>query len=295
MIDLHMHSTASDGTCSPTELVEKIAKQGIKAASLTDHDVVDGCEEFTSAASKFGIIAINGSELSADYPRVPMEILALDIPNKSLPAFKERQKIMIEERFRIARERLFLLDKLGIHLEWEDVAYYENGQPRNQLGKPHIVGAMLKKGYIKTWDEGFDKYLNRGCPAHVIKKEPLFKDVISFVLDNGAVPILAHPIHTKRSGNDLFNLLEDLKSNGLKGVEVFHSDHDAALKRDYMQMIEALNLLSSGGSDFHGGAHPEVNIGVGKGDLHVPDVILDGIVERITPTDGYYSELKKFI
>ena len=90
-------------------------------------------------------------------------------------------------------------------------------------------------------------------------------------------------------------LLEDLKSNGLKGVEVFHSDHNASLKRDYMQMIESLNLLSSGGSDFHGGAHPEVNIGVGKGDLHVPDVILDGIVERITPTDGYYSELKKFI
>ena len=295
MIDLHMHSTASDGTCSPTELVEKIASIGLKAAALTDHDVVDGCEEFVESASKLGIIAINASELSADYPRVPMEIVALDIPKKNLSAFKERQKVMIEERFRIARERLYLLDKLGIHLEWEDIAYYENGKPRNQIGKPHIVEAMLKKGYIKGWDEGFDKYLNKGCPAHVIKKEPLFKDVISFVLDNGAVPVLAHPIHTKKEGKDLFNLLEDLKIHGLKGIEVFHSDHSAGLKNDYLQMIEVLNLISSGGSDFHGGAHPEVRIGVGKGDLRVPDVVLDGIVDRITPTAGYYSELKKFV
>ncbi len=295
MIDLHMHSTASDGTCSPTELINKIVAQGIRAAALTDHDVVDGCEEFSQAANMMGIETINGSELSADYPHVPMEIVALDIPNKSLLAFKDRQKIMIEERFRIAKERLLLLDKLGIYLKWEDIAYYENGKPRNQIGKPHIVEAMLKKGYIENWDEGFNRYLNKGCPAYVAKKEPLFKDVISFVLDNGAVPILAHPVHTKKKGADLFELLKDLKFYGLKGVEVFHSDHDFSLKNDYLQMIEELNLLSSGGSDFHGGAHPEVNIGVGKGDLHVPDIILDGIVNRINPSSGYYSELKKFI
>ncbi len=295
MIDLHMHSTASDGTCSPTELINKIAILGLKAASLTDHDVVDGCEEFSQAASNLGIITINGSELSADYPHIPMEIVALDIPDKNLNAFKSRQKVMIEERVRIAEERLHLLAKLGIYLKWEDVAYYENGKPRNQIGKPHIVEAMLKKGYIESWDEGFDKYLNKGCPAYVTKREPLYRDVISFVLDNGAVPILAHPIHTKQKGGILFDLLQELKSCGLKGLEVFHSDHDVTLKTDYLHMANALNLLSSGGSDFHGGAHPEVNIGIGKGDLHVPDIILDGIVERINPTESYYNELKRFI
>ncbi len=294
MIDLHMHSIFSDGTCTPEELIKKIADKGLKAAALTDHDVVDGCYYFAKAAEKVGIITINGSELSAHYPKVPMEIVALDIPDKYIEAFKERQKDIIDERFRVAKERLDLLAKLGMEIDWKDVAYSDNGELRNQLGKPHIVAAMLKYGYIKNWDEGFDKYLNRGCPAYVAKKEPEFNDVIAFVLDNGAVPVLAHPIHTKKEGKDLFNLISELKSYGLMGIEVFHSDHNSFLKKEYLAIIEKLGLLASGGSDFHGGAHPEVQIGIGKGDLAVPDIILDVVKERKVSLQ-YYDELKKSI
>lgn len=295
MIDLHMHSVFSDGTCSPDELIDKIAKAGLKAAALTDHDVVDGCCYFAEAAKKYNILTMNASELSAHYSRVPMEIVALDIPERNIDAFKERQKIMIEERFKVAKERLELLAKLGIVLDWNDVAYYENGMLRNQVGKPHIVAAMLKNGYINDWDEGFDKYLNRGCPAYVAKKEPEYNEVISFVLDNGAVPILAHPIHTKKQGRELFDLIKELKMCGLKGIEVFHSDHNSLLKQDYLMMIETLGLISSGGSDFHGGAHPNVEVGIGKGDLKVPDIIFDVIKMRENPTMAYYMELAKSV
>ena len=295
MIDLHMHSVFSDGVCTPEELVDKIYEKGLKAAALTDHDVVDGCQRFVAAAEKKRIWAFNASELSAHYPRVTMEIVALDIPDRNLPYFVQRQKEMIEERCNVAKQRLELLAKLGIVLDWKDVAFYDNGEPRNQIGKPHIVSAMLKKGFIKSWDEGFDKYLNKGCPAHVQKKEPEFDEVIGFVRDNGGVPVLAHPIHTKKQGQELFELVKSLKSCGLAGIEVFHSDHCAELKHEYLQMIEVLGMISSGGSDFHGGAHPEVNIGIGKGDLKVPDLIFEQIKERVSVSDAYYKELEKYI
>ncbi len=295
MIDLHMHSTSSDGSFTPTQLMEKVVNAGLKAAALTDHDVVDGCAEFKQAAEKTGVLALNGSELSADYPHVSMEILALDIPDKNMSVFMEHQKDMIAERFRVAHERLNALAKLGINLEWDDVAIDDQGKKRLQIGKPHVVAAMLKKGYIQTWDEGFDKYLNRGCPAHVAKKELSVKQIIALVRDNGAVPVLAHPIHTRRSGRGLVELLEDLRSFGLMGAEVFHSDHSAELRRDYLQMVEALGLLASGGSDFHGCAHPGVEVGVGKGDLQIPDIILDAMLERQKVSAAYYRDLEKYI
>jgi len=295
MIDLHLHSLFSDGCCTPEELIEMIANMGLKAAALTDHDVVDGCVRFEMAGAKKGIYTFGASELSAHYPRVTMEIVALDIPNASLSDFKARQKVLIEERMNVAKQRLELLAKIGIDISWEDIAFYDNGEPRNQIGKPHIVQAMLKKGYIDNWDEGFEKYLNKGCPAHVVKKEPEFDEVIRFVRDSGAVPILAHPVHTKRQGQELFELVKELKYCGLEGIEVFHSDHDRGLRRDYLLMIEELGMIASGGSDFHGGAHPEVRIGVGKGDLEVPDAIFYQIKERGNIGTAYYRELEKYV
>lgn len=295
MIDLHMHSVCSDGTLTPKQLMEKIAAFQITAAALTDHDVVDGCAEFQKAAADYGIIAVNGSELAVRYPGASMEILALDIPNENLPAFQERQKAMIEERFKVAEERLKLLNNLGVKLSWQDVAFDANGMPRRQIGKPHVVEAMLRLGYIKDWDEGFQRYLNKGCPAYVAKNEPEVKETIAFVLDNGAVPVLAHPVHTKKSGTELFSLISELQKMGLQGIEVFHSDHSSILRRDYLQMAETLKLMASGGSDFHGGAHPGVSLGTGKGDLNIPELVLEAMLARKIDSQAYYGELKKYV
>lgn len=295
MIDLHMHSTYSDGMFSPAELMKKAAAAGISAAALTDHDVVGGCLEFKAAAVEYGITTINGSELSVDYPAVSMEILALDIPDRNLSAFQTHQVKMVEERRRVAVERLELLNKLGVNLTWDDVAFDKEGNPRSQIGKPHIVEAMLKAGYISDWETGFSKYLNKGCPAYVAKREPAVKDMISFIRENGAVPVLAHPVHTKRQGKELFSLIDSLRQEGLMGIEVFHSDHTPELRADYLQMIKALGMITAGGSDFHGGAHPGVNIGTGKGDLRIPELVLEVLLERQTPSAAYYSELSRFI
>lgn len=294
MIDLHMHSLFSDGMLSPEELMVVIAEKELKAVALTDHDSVLGCSDFAKAGEKHKIMTIHGSECSVDYPHVSMEIVALDIPEKNLSAFIEFQKNITEERIRVAEERINLLANVGIFIDREEVFFDKDGKPRNQIGKPHIVEAMLKKGYIKEWKEGFENYLNKGKVAYVPKKEPLYKDVISFITENGAVPILAHPIHTKKTGNDLFELVNELKSCGLMGIEVFHSDHDSDLKKEYLNIIKELNMMASGGSDYHGGAHPEVDIGCGKGDLKVPDLIFEIIKSREKVTAGYYSELAKY-
>ena len=295
MIDLHMHSLFSDGVLSPEDLMSKIAEKKLTAVALTDHDSVLGCDRFAKAGEKYNIMTMHGSECSVDYPKVSMEIVALDIPENNLQSFIEFQKNMTDERIRVAEERINLLEKVGIFVDRNEVFFNEEGRPRKQVGKPHIVASMLKKGYIKNWDEGFDKYLNKGMPAYVPKKEPLFSDVITFILDNGAVPILAHPIHTKKVGNDLYELIKELKSYGLKGIEVFHSDHSKELKEEYLEMIKDLNIISAGGSDYHGGAHPDVDVGCGKGNLRVPDLIFEVIKSRENVSNGYYSELLKFI
>lgn len=295
MIDLHMHSLFSDGMSSPEDLMSMIAEKKLKGVALTDHDSVLGCKEFAKAGEKYKIATMHGSECSVEYPHVSMEIVALDIPEKSLSAFVDFQRNMTNERIRVAEERIKLLAKANIFVDRNEVFFDENGNPRNQIGKPHIVAAMLKKGYIKEWNEGFEKYLNKGKIAYVHKNEPLYKDVISFISDNGAVPVLAHPIHTKKTGNDLLELVKELKYYGLRGIEVFHSDHNSNLKGAYLELIKELNMISAGGSDYHGGAHPEVRIGCGKGDLKVPDLIFDVIKSRENGSKGYYEELAKFI
>lgn len=295
MIDLHMHSLFSDGMYSPEDLMIKIVEKKLKAVALTDHDSVLGCERFALAGEKHKVMTMHASEMSVNYPNISMEIVALDIPEKNLSSFIEFQKNMRDERIRVTEERLSLLDNLGIKLNRDDVFLDSDGMPRNQVGKPHVVAAMLKGGYINSWDEGFTKYLNKGCCAYVPKNEPMFCDVIEFVSDNGAVPVLAHPIHTKKTGRDLFELFKELKLCGLAGIEVFHSDHNNKLKKEYLEMIKELGLISSGGSDYHGGAHPDVEIGCGKGDLRVPDVIFEVIKTREKTSEGYYSDLAEYI
>ena len=295
MIDLHMHSIFSDGMSSPEELMAMIAEKKLRAVALTDHDSVHGCMEFAKAGEKYKIDTIHGSECSVDYPGASMEIVALDIPEKNLLSFSEFQKNMIDERTRVAEERIRLLANVGIVIDKKEVFFNEEGMPRKQVGKPHIVAAMIKAGYIKGWDEGFSEYLAKGKVAYVPKNEPSYKDVIAFIRENGAVPVLAHPIHTKKTGNDLYEMVKGLRSCGLMGIEVFHSDHNSNLKNTYLELIEELNMISSGGSDYHGGAHPEVQIGCGKGDLKVPDLIFEVIKTRENVFDGYYKDLAKFI
>lgn len=272
MIDLHTHSTASDGSFSPEQLVQEAHEINLKAIALTDHDVVSGVPDFLKAAQFYpDLQAIPGVELGVDHS-ANIEILALFIPN--LLPFQQREKELLAIRNEANHKRLELFNQIGIPLSWEDVALDEKGQQRRLIGKPHFAEALLKKGFISSFREAFDKYMGDGRPIYVKKNDPSVEETITFIRENGAFPILAHPCHINYKGNDLFELIKDLQSKGLMGIEVYHSDHTIEQTKQYLEIAHTLHLLISGGSDFHGAPHPDVQLGIGKGNLSIPDDLL---------------------
>ena len=299
MIDLHTHSNASDGFLTPTELLRAAEKLELEALALTDHDAVSGLKELHQAAlaSHSKIELVNGSELSVYYPHVQMEILALDIPEKNLPAFEAYQQSEVERREQMAHKRLELLQNLGIDIEFEEVAKDEHGRKRTQIRRPHFTDVLLKKGYIQNAQEAYKVLFARGGVAYVENKPKPAQEIIEFIRANGAKAILAHPVHTKLAQEDLYNTIKELQGYGLNGVEIFHSAQPRANRQIYLDIIKDLGLLASGGSDFHGGtAHPENKLGTGRfHNLNMPYMILSELRSEKTPSSSYYTEIEKVL
>ena len=168
-----------------------------------------------------------------------------------------------------------------------------------QIRRPHFVDVLLKKGYIKTTAEAYKTIFSRRGGSYVENRAKDVKDVVRFIKENGGVAILAHPVHTKKVGQELFDLIVELKGYGLDGVEVFHSSHPKELRVEYLKIIKELGLITAGGSDFHGGtAHPENELGTGKNNnLNIPYMVLDEILNYNVGniSSSYYSELEKYI
>ena len=279
MIDLHIHSTFSDGADTPTQLIDRAVSLKLEAIALTDHDIVDGCPEFQNAAKKYpDLIAINGCELGVSHP-ANVEIIALDISD--LSPYLERQKHLLDLRMRANIQRVELLKKTGFNISWDDVAFDENGQARSLIAKPHIAQFLLKTGQVENTEFVYKKLLAKGCPAYVKKQEPSVEETLDFIEQTGAVSILAHPCLIRLIGNDLFNEIKYFQQKGLKGMEVYHSDCSEQQMKEYSQIAESLGLLKSGGSDYHGqNAHPGVELGVGRKNLNIPKAFLDKILSR---------------
>lgn len=298
MIDLHIHSTASDGFLSPKEILEQALELELDAIALTDHDAVSGISELKKSAKGKNIQIVNGAELSAYYPDTDMEVLALDIPDVALKEFKKFQEEELKRRMRITETRLRILNEWGYDIKFEEVAFDENGVERTQIRRPHFVDVLYKKGYIKTPEEAYKKIFVKSGGCYVENKPKDVKDIIGFIKDNGGVAILAHPVHTKKVKDDLYELFVELKGYGLDGVEVIHSSQSKGQRKSYLEMIRDLRMISAGGSDFHGGtAHPENKLGFGKNNnVRIPYFVLSEIIERKNSVaDSYYDELEKAI
>ncbi len=299
MIDLHIHSTASDGFFAPKEILKLALELQMEAIALTDHDAVSGIDELKKSAKGKNIEIVNGAELSVYYPNTDMEILALDIPDNALKEFKKFQKEELKRRMKITETRLRILNEWGYDIKFEEVAFDEKGNQRTQIRRPHFVDVLLKKGYIKTPDEAYKKIFVKRGGCFVENKPRDAKEVIEFIKDNGAVAILAHPVHTKKVKDDLFELFKELKGYGLDGVEVIHSSHSKGQRKSYLKMIEELKMISAGGSDFHGGnAHPENKLGSGKNNnVRIPYFVLSELKENRgkVVSKNYYEELFKVI
>lgn len=277
MIDLHTHSTCSDGSDTPSQIIAKAAQLGLKAVALTDHDVVDGLAEFQSAAKAYpDLIALNGVELAVSWPDADVEILALNITHAA--PFAERQQLLLQKRNEANFERARLLQKIGFDITMEELSRDQNGQPRKVVGRPHFAELMLKKGYVSSFQEAFRKYMLEGCPAYVPRQNPPLRETVEFIRANGAFASLAHPVHTKMDNDKLAVFLKKIKGYGLSGVECYHSDHSPEQICSYLEMARKIGLYPTGGSDYHGLVHPDTQLGIGKGGLQVPDSILNPIL-----------------
>lgn len=241
--DLHIHSTASDGTNSPSEVVRLSKEYGLNAIALTDHDTIDGLKEAIESAQKYNIEVIPGIELNSYDGEQDVHILGYFI-NYNDKIFKKRLEKIINSRIDRGTQIIKKLNKLNINISLEDVLEFAND---NFIGRPHIAQAMVKKNYVETVKEAFEKYIGEGRPAYVERYRLHPFESIHYILDNGAIPVLAHPGLLKNK-----DIIKKLVINGLKGIEVYHSKHTTAESEYYLKKAKELGLIITGGSDFHG-------------------------------------------
>ncbi|MDF1536265.1 MAG: PHP domain-containing protein [bacterium] len=274
MIDLHTHSTASDGKLSPSALMAHAAEAGIEVIALTDHDTLSGLAEARQAAGKLGIEFIPGIEISAEYNPGTMHMLGyfVDPGDESLMETLAWLRGGRDDRNRIILKKLA---ELGCPMDWDEVAALAGGE---SMGRPHIANAMLARGYVSTFTEAFDRYLGKGAAAYTDREKMTPERAVEKVLQAGGVPVLAHPQTLSLPDGDLSDLLGRLASLGLAGVEAHYYSHSAEETALYVALAEKHGLLATGGSDFHGPGMMETRLGVGRGNLEIPRSVADALI-----------------
>ncbi len=280
-IDLHIHSTASDGTLSPAEILKLAQKLKLRAIAITDHDTIAGSKEALQTGIPPSVKFLTGVEISASSPpsisyagsfHILGYSIRLDDPqlNKTLAVLQQARK---NRNPQIVKR----LNSMGFEFSLKDVAK-EIGD--GQLGRPHIARYLIKKGFVKSIDEAFKKYLAQGKPAYVDKYRVDCSRAIEIIIDAGGIPVLAHPIllnFDKNETNDLFALLKDM---GLKGIEVYYPENPPGMTTFYSKLAERYGLLKTGGTDFHGSLKPDIQMGSGREDFAVPYEIYEKLVRE---------------
>ncbi|MGI6147149.1 MAG: PHP domain-containing protein [Firmicutes bacterium] len=242
--DLHCHTTASDGTFTPEQLVQEAARRGLAAIAVTDHDSVDGVEASLDAGDSLGVTVVGGVEISTDVDDGEIHVLGYFVDVHHEPFLK----LLYEQReSRLRRVELMLekLARLGVNLEISDVLAV--AEPGASVGRPHVASAMIRGGYVTSWDEAFSRYIGRRAPAYVPRSKLTPHEAVQAILEAGGVPVMAHP---GLVNND--HMIPSLVESGLKGIEVVYPDHSPAQQRHYQALARQYGLVATGGSDCHG-------------------------------------------
>ncbi len=278
-IDLHVHTTASDGTFSPSEVVKHAQAKGLTAIAITDHDTVQGVAEAVEVGRLLGLEVIPGVEISVDHANKEMHILGYFIELDS-PVLAEKLKEL--QSYRELRNPLMVekLCSLGLAVTLEEVAAIAQG---DIIGRPHFAALLVKKGYVVDKPTAFERYLAQGKPAYVKKEKLTPAEGIQLILAAGGIPVLAHPKYLLESNSpeSLSTLIKSLKKLGLQGIEVYYSTHTTQEEKLYKKLANSENLLLTGGSDFHGDNKPEIFLGSGKGNLSIPYQLLSNLKELV--------------
>ncbi|NLF13243.1 MAG: PHP domain-containing protein [Anaerolineaceae bacterium] len=276
-VDLHSHTTASDGGLAPQDLVARAASLGIEVLAITDHDTTTGVPAALAEARRLDIVVVPGVEISALSGREEIHLLGyfVDVENEELQAFLGRTRVARRER---AEKMLARLAQLGLPVEWERVV--ELAGEAGSIGRPHVATTLLEAGLIHSWDEAFERWIGRGCPAYVERYKLTPEDAIDLVRASGGLPVLAHPYIYTRKGErkkdlNLKHWLPRLVRAGLAGIEVYYPNYPRRVSRSLLEMALYYGLMITGGSDFHGGAMAN-----GLGSVDVPWAAWEGLERR---------------
>ena len=275
-IDLHVHSTKSDGTYSPSDLVNYALQKGLSAFALTDHDTIDGIEEAVNTAHGKPIEVVAGMELSTEYQGSDIHILALDVPYKDV-AFKNRLEDFQDSRTLRNQKMCNLLQTAGIDITYESLL---DAFPDSVITRAHYAKYMFEKGYIKSINEAFERYIGDRAPYFVPREKITPDHAVSFILESGGIPILAHPTLYHYGQAQLEKLVKILKESGLMGIEAIYSTYSIGEEGQIRHLAKKFDLSISGGSDFHGENKPGLDLGVGYGHLWVPETVLTDLRQR---------------
>ena len=252
-VDLHLHTTHSDGTLSPTKLVDLCARSGLKVIAVSDHDSTEGVAEAQAAAIPHGIEIIPAIELSTDVPDNEIHMLGyfIDIEDSGFQHLLKEFRAGREDRGRKMVERL---GGLGMEITWEEVERIADGAA---VGRPHIAQAMIERGYVSEWQEAFEKYIGRTGPAYVERTRLEPEEAIQVLLDNGALPVMAHPLYYEREDTQrLRRVVAGLKEAGIVGLEVHYGEFSESEITMLANIASDLDLIPCGGSDYHASGKP---------------------------------------
>jgi predicted metal-dependent phosphoesterase TrpH len=273
-VDLHIHTTASDGVMSPSEIVRYAKAKGLQAIAITDHDTIEGLEEGLLEGERIDFEVIPGIEISAEHSPGSMHLLGffLDIHH---PLLNERLGYLQKARAERNPKIVDRLNRLGIELTYEEVLKASGG---GQVGRPHFAQVLLEKNYVRSFQEAFERFLKKGAPAYVDKFRFTAKEAIHFINEAKGVAVLAHPNTLNMNGySELENLILRLTEEGLRGIEVYYPEHSVLEVAQYKTLTERYGLLMTGGTDYHGIEKNGLDIGVGRGDMRLPYSIVEGL------------------
>ena len=273
-VDLHIHSTASDGSLSPLQIIKIAENVGLRAIAITDHDTIEGSLEALRHQHSTDVEILSGIEISAGVDSGTMHILGYLIHLDDV-SFRQTLNVVQEARANRNIEIIRRLQDLGVDINFDEVLKVSGG---GQIGRPHIAQVL-----VHSIGGAFSKFLRKGRPAYIDRYRLLPDEAIQTILQAGGVPVLAHPftLDAKTEG-ELDRLLADLKQAGLKGMEVYYPAHGPELTAQYERLAHSHGLLMTGGTDFHGTVTPGVHIGVGRGDLRVPYRLVEELKRSVT-------------
>ena len=265
--DLHIHSTKSDGSVAPREIVRMAREMALGAVSITDHDTAAGTAEALEAGREFGVTVIPGVEISVEFHSKTVHMLGYCFGNGA-QRLQQGLDTIVEGRNDRNRKIVGKLNELGLGIAYEEIEAEADG---GIVGRPHFAAVMLRKGCVATRQEAFDRYLARGAAAYVDRLRFSPEDSVVMIRESGGIPVLAHPKFIPLAeGETLEQVVQVLVDAGLAGIECYYSLHTDEETREYLDLAKRFGLVVTGGSDFHGASKPDIALGSGMGALRVP-------------------------